>query len=173
MNENTRKIYSILKNSNGECVVMSIHQDKLQMLLSGEKTLEVRKTFPKMYRGGTDVTTEQVKPFVVFFYETINEGGSGRIRAVGICDSRVVLTLENDFKDWDSKNPGKLPKTISQKAVDFCKASKFSMEEIWAYARTKQYVFGWHFSNIIPMDQPVEKLGIEGNPQAWMKVRLR
>lgn len=172
MNEITRKIYSTLKDNNGECIVMSIHHDKLRMLLSGEKSLEVRKTFPKVYRDSSSLTSEQTKPFVVFFYETIIEGGSGRIKAVGICDSRVVLTLEDDFKDWDSKNPGRLPKSISQKAVDFCKASKFSMEEIWAYARTKQYVYGWHFSNLISMDQPVEKLGLEGNPQAWMKVRL-
>lgn len=57
-------------NSN-KAVLLSIKKQWLEKILSGEKTIEVRKTMP----------WEISYPFVVFCYETKANGGAGKVTA--------------------------------------------------------------------------------------------
>lgn len=65
LNSNINKTLEI--NSN-KAVLLSIKKQWLEKILSGEKTVEVRKTMP----------WEISYPFVVFCYETKANGGAGK-----------------------------------------------------------------------------------------------
>ena len=68
-------------NSN-KAVLLSIKKQWLEKILSGEKTIEVRKTMP----------WEISYPFVVFCYETKANGGAGKVTAAFVC--RDINTLD-------------------------------------------------------------------------------
>lgn len=71
---------TVLKNAlavnDGKAVVISIKREWLAKIMSGEKTLEVRKSRP----------WEISFPFAVFCYETKANGGAGEIIGVFTCE---------------------------------------------------------------------------------------
>ena len=79
LNSNINKALEI--NSN-KAVLLSIKKQWLEKILSGEKTIEVRKTMP----------WEISYPFVVFCYETKANGGAGKVTAAFVC--RDINTLD-------------------------------------------------------------------------------
>lgn len=73
----SKSIQEVLDKSNGRAVLLSIKRQWLNKILSKEKTIEVRKTFP----------WDAEYPFVVLCYETKSDGGAGKITAAFICNS--------------------------------------------------------------------------------------
>ncbi len=70
-----------------KAVLMSIHKNWLDKILSGEKILEIRGNYPK----------SAYLPFQVYLYETRNGGGCGRIRAVALC-TNLFRFSKNDLE---------------------------------------------------------------------------
>ena len=76
LNSNINKTLEI--NSN-KAVLLSIKKQWLEKILSGEKTIEVRKTMP----------WEISYPFVVFCYETKANGGAGKVTAAFVAVTSI------------------------------------------------------------------------------------
>lgn len=75
-------INNALETNSSKAVLLSIKKQWLEKILSGEKTIEVRKTMP----------WEISYPFVVFCYETKADGGAGKVTAAFVC--RDIDTLD-------------------------------------------------------------------------------
>lgn len=129
-----------------KAVLMSIKPKWCELIASGKKTVEVRKTNPKIET-----------PFKVYIYETqgrtetpwIDEDGHHIFKGRG----QVIGEFVCDYIDY-VRNYGD--------AVDYydCKASCLSADEIIAYATDKNgdfvYTYGWHISDLVIYDEPKE-----------------
>ena len=74
-------IKNALETNSSKAVLLSIKKQWLEKILSGEKTIEVRKTMP----------WEISYPFVVFCYETKADGGAGKVTAAFVCHNIDTL----------------------------------------------------------------------------------
>ena len=127
-------------------VLISIQPKWCELIASGKKTVEVRKTKPKIEM-----------PFKVYIYETqgrtetpfIDEDGheifKGRGKVIGefVCDRIGYVRNYGDCVDrYD------------------CIASCLSANEIIEYAKDKSgnfvYTYGWHISDLVIYDKPRE-----------------
>lgn len=126
-------------------VLISIRPDWIQKIFSGEKTIEVRKTFPKL-----------PPPFKCFIYCTeprydhddflmTMKGphsyywGGGKVVAEFICDN--VKEFSREFlDDWN------LDAELMEKGC-------ISAEEVMGYA-LGHHIYGWHISNLKVYDKP-------------------
>ncbi len=127
-------------------VLISIQPKWCELIASGKKTVEVRKTKPKLET-----------PFKCYIYETqgrtetpfVDEEGheifKGRGQVIGefMCDYIDYVRNYGDCVD----------------AYD-CKASCLSANEIIEYAKDKNgdfiFTYGWHISNLVIYNKPKE-----------------
>ena len=121
-------------------VLISIQPKWCELIASGEKTIEVRKTRPKLET-----------PFKVYIYETqgrtetpwIDEDGheifKGRGQVIGefVCD-RIISSFLNNNDGW------------------FVELGGLSKEEIDKYQGDKAILYGWHISDLVIYDKPRE-----------------
>jgi predicted transcriptional regulator len=142
-------------------VLISIQPKWCELIASGVKTVEVRKTKPKLEM-----------PFKVYIYETqgrtetpfVDEEGhhifKGRGRVIGefICDNIIDYTL--DPYGYHSY-------FISDD--DFENTCFTFFEELWDYGKGKT-LYGWHISDLVIYDKPRElsefKRDCDGNCQS-------
>lgn len=125
-------------------VLISIRPKWCELIASGKKTVEVRKTKPKL-----DI------PFKVYIYETkgrteiptfIDEDGheiyEGRGQVIGefVCDSMTEFRANNGIQTYYN---------------DVIKDTCLSDIEIIKYASGKQ-LYGWHISDLVIYDKPKE-----------------
>lgn len=127
---------------NEKAVLMSIHKEWLDKIISGEKMLEVRGNAPK----------NSSLPFQVYLYETRNGGGSGTIRAVAVC-TNLFWFPKSDFAGDD--------------ADAFLEASCLTREQLAAFFRTKNAVFGWQLSDVQPLNMALDVVKVSRPPQGW------
>lgn len=128
-------------------VLISIQPKWCELIANGSKTIEVRKTKPKLET-----------PFKVYIYETkgkteiptfIDEDGheiyQGRGQVIGefVCDRINYVRNYGDMVDMYD-----------------CYASCLSAKEIIEYAKDKNgnfvYTYGWHMSDLVIYDNPRE-----------------
>lgn len=127
-------------------VVLSINPNWAELILSGKKTLELRKSRPKLEY-----------PYKVYLYETINMNGSGKIVGEFICTGTHA-----------DVNPSKGIVDIVDE-----KKSCISAKDIIEYARNQKkpphIVYWWHVSEAKRYDKPKElsDLGIDHPPMSW------
>ena len=134
-------------------VLISIQPKWCELIANGKKTVEVRKTKPKLET-----------PFKVYIYETkgkteiptfIDEEGhaiyQGRGQVIGefICD--IVVEFENSMYECEFQETSVLS------CVDF--------EELALYLGKKVYGYGWHISNLVIYDKPrdLSEFVVEGD----------
>ena len=124
-------------------VLISIQPKWCELIASGKKTVEVRKTKPKLET-----------PFKVYIYETqgrtetpfVDEEGhhifKGRGQVIGefVCDK--IVQFENSLFDEA------LPETVARSCVP--------MYDILVYIGKQDYGYGWHISDIVIYDEPKE-----------------
>ncbi len=118
-----------------KAVLMSIQPKWCELIASGKKTVEVRKTRPKIKT-----------PFKVYIYMTknFNRGinssfyyyKNGKVIGEFVCDEIIELA------------------PINRADEDIEKQTCLSREQIVKYLRGKGY--GWHISNLIIYDEPKE-----------------
>ncbi len=131
-------------------VLMSIRPEWCELIASGKKTVEVRKTIPREFVHDGFYGGYVIEPFKVYIYETqgysatpqVFEDGTtifrGRGKVIGefVCDEVVELAPLNRADD-----------TVEEKAC-------MSREEIVRYLKGKGYA--WHISDLVIYDKPKE-----------------
>ncbi len=126
-----------------KAVLISIKPKWCELIASGEKTMEVRKTKPKLET-----------PFKVYIYETqgrtetpfVDEEGhhifKGRGQVIGefVCDK--IVEFENDWFD------GSFWETVEESCVD--------ADSLARYIGNKDFGYDWHISNLVIYEEPRE-----------------
>ena len=132
-----------------KAVLMSIQPRWCELIASGKKTVEVRKTKPKLE-----------VPFKVYIYETqgrtetpfVDEEGhhifKGRGQVIGefVCDKIITAKIGSYFT---------IP--VSESQIDAL--------DLMDYADDKP-VYGWHISNLVIYDKPKELSQVLNRKQA-------
>lgn len=131
-------------------VLISIQPRWCELIASGKKTIEVRKTRPKLET-----------PFKVYIYETqgrtetpfVDEEGhhifKGRGQVIGefVCDRIDAFSVP--YPAWFAHMDDKTKSII----VDAC----LTPNAVHAYNGTRK-TYGWHISNLVIYDKPKELL---------------
>lgn len=124
-----------------KAVLISIQPKWCELIASGEKTVEVRKTIPKLET-----------PFKVYIYETkgrtetpfVDEEGhhifKGRGQVIGefVCDK--IVKFENSIYDEA------LRETVIRSFVP--------MYDLLVYIGKQDYGYGWHITDLAIYDEP-------------------
>lgn len=142
-----------------EYILMSIRARYAALILSGRKTLEIRKTAPKGLRESAEIT--------VLLYESKREGGRGAIVGSFLCRNILPVT--------------------KMKVDEVCRRACLRREELQAYAERPQRVPGAESSTAVPggkiyawsveapvtFEQPIplQEVGVSCPPQSWRKLR--
>lgn len=142
-----------------EYILMSIRARYAALILSGRKTLEIRKTAPKGLRECAEIT--------VLLYESKREGGRGAIVGSFVCRSIRPVTM--------------------REVREVCRRACLSREELQAYAERPQRIpgaesstaapgrkiYAWSVEAPVPFEQPVplQEVGVSCPPQSWRKLR--
>lgn len=142
-----------------EYILMSIRARYAALILSGRKTLEIRKTAPKGPRERCE--------FTVLLYESKREGGRGLIVGSFVCRSiRPVTKAE---------------------VREVCRRACLNRDELQAYAERPQRfaeaenstpthggkIYAWSVETPVTFEQPVllQEVGVSCPPQSWRKLR--
>lgn len=150
-------------------VMISIKPKWCELIASGKKTIEVRKTRPR-----------EAVPFKCYIYETqgkteipwMDEDGhmifKGRGQVIGefVCDE--IYAIDKDSVDWIYKKGNE--SIYAKEAKELCHC--ISDEELRSYLG--HYIgYGWHISNLVIYDKPKylsDFMGIKRSPQSWCYV---
>lgn len=140
-------------------VLISIQPKWCELIASGEKTIEVRKTRPKIET-----------PFRCYIYETkarsdmptfIDEDGhviyTGRGQVIGefICDNVDEYNFHEGLTEFNSMGlPSRIYGTYFIFADDY-KSMCLSYDEVKNYGKGKT-LYGWHISDLKIYDKPKE-----------------
>lgn len=119
-------------------VMISIHHKWCELIASGRKTIEVRKTKPKLDA-----------PFKVYIYCTQekgfasvlknNERADGKVIGEFVCDEIIKYDIDVDG------------------GCLWCEAQDcLSGDEFEAYIENVNVIYGWHISNLLIYDKPKE-----------------
>lgn len=135
-------------------VLISIKPKWCELIASGKKTVEVRKTRPKL-----DV------PFKCYIYCTKDntfaektlrgfddngkaiyyKANKGKVIGEFVCDKIENLTERDLFEGMDE---------ISNSRIEEC--SRVDIDELLRYKGNKNEIYGWHISNLVIYDKPRE-----------------
>lgn len=142
-----------------EYILMSIRARYAALILSGRKTLEIRKTAPKGLRESAEIT--------VLLYESKREGGRGVIIGSFVCRNIRPVTM-NEVRE-------------------VCRRACLSREELQTYAERPQRIpgaesstaapggkiYAWSVEAPVTFEQPVplQEVGVSCPPQSWRKLR--
>lgn len=127
-------------------VLISIQPKWCELIASGKKTVEVRKTKPKIET-----------PFKVYIYETqgrtetpwIDEDGheifKGKGQVIGefVCDDIDTIAVFNDRLYC-----------VNNSQANKLKQMCLTIEEIKAYLGSKNLGYNWHISDLVIYDKP-------------------
>ena len=127
-----------------KAILMSIHPKWCKLIFSGEKTIEVRKTAPKLET-----------PFEVYVYQTKHKGksivsealntvyGGGKVIGSFVCDKVYAESIYFDKKH-----------DVSWSFV-FVDSACLTIDELNAYGDEKM-LYGWHITSPKLFDKPRE-----------------
>ena len=136
-------------------VLISIRTKVVEKIIKGEKTIEVRKSRPKIET-----------PFKCYIYcsygndrENYMLGTSGKVIGEFICDG---ITEYRYTKPWFYNG-----KKIYHLPIDTIN-TRLSYDEIEQYLGNKDG-YGWHISDLKIYDKPLllSELGVNYPPQSW------
>lgn len=150
-----------------KAVMISIKPKLCELIASGKKTVEVRKSRPKIKT-----------PFKCYIYCTkaenlydilwtgkqddigvINRQSNGYVIGEFVCDEILKISV----LDFLGKNDVSILRNIDSKTVEFCEKSCLSFKQILDYANGKPRMYYWHISNLVIYDEP-KRLGSFNHP---------
>lgn len=138
-------------------VMLSIKPRYCEMIASGQKTIEVRKTRPKIET-----------PFKCYIYCTkefyrkgngyFQEKYCGKVIGEFVCDSIDKIHVQSDLM-WEHDIAG-----FSERTLNILNNSCLSYDDMINYLGCsldnynprKEYLYGWHISDLIIYDKPKE-----------------
>jgi predicted transcriptional regulator len=160
-------------------VLISIQPKWVEKIASGEKTIEVRKTRPKLE-----------VPFKCYIYCT---KGKDLLREVDCCNTRIGIHKTNykiinlDYCTNKIANGKIIGEFVCDRIIDIpytkpflyygkkmYHSNKCSKEACLSYLELENYLgdkdgYGWHISDLKIYDKPIllEELGVDKAPQSW------
>lgn len=140
-----------------KAVMLSIQPKWCELIASGKKTVEVRKTKPKIET-----------PFKCYIYETqgrtetpfVDEEGHHIFKGRGQVIGEFVCNKITEF------HPTMDLKQLTSIHFQMCDKSCVNMADLYNYANGKM-LYGWHISDLVIYDKPKE-LGEFYNPE-WFR----
>ena len=136
----------IHQDTHGILVVLSIHKQYLDKILSGEKTIEVRRNWPQA----------NMTPFTVLLYETAAGKGAQKIRARATCTGCSLLR-DTDIYGGQHKNI----------VTEFSMQSCLTMDALKAYMGHRLALYGWKLEKVRPLEATLSDFGVKRAPQSW------
>ena len=134
-----------------KAVLISIRPKWVEKIVNGEKTIEVRKTKPKLET-----------PFKCYIYCTMDhpyisvscgelDKLNYRTNTVGRCNGKVIGEFTCERIALIAYDGGELSSTTN---AAFSPATCLTQAEIIAYIGDKGRCYGWHISDLLIYDQP-------------------
>lgn len=138
-----------------KAVLISIQPKWCEMIASGKKTIEVRKTRPKMET-----------PFKCYIYCTEGKDTVYYMAKIGLCETRYDGKVIGEFVCDDI-----IVDERGENADVFSKYAQLSLVEQKKYGANKP-LFGWHISKLKIYDKPkeLEEFKQTRPPQSWCYV---
>ena len=126
-------------------VLISIQPKWCELIALGKKTVEVRKTRPKIDT-----------PFKCYIYETkgrlqrlfqncYDYKGKGKVIGEFVCDKIICLDEGDLLFGLDE---------ISDSQIE--EYSCLSLDELFSYKENKEFIYSWHISDLVIYDKPKE-----------------
>ena len=154
-------------------IMLSIRPKWCELIASGQKTIEVRKTKPKcdvpfkvyVYCTEDFRTSTKDRNHKFWIGEPINDVSNGRYLGNGkvigefVCDKTIFVYMDYfDYPNYDISD-------------DDLRETCLSQSMLFDYAKGKP-VYGWHISDLIIYDKPRElsDFGMKRPPQSWCYV---
>ena len=149
-------------------VLISIRPKWCEKIASGEKTVEVRKTRPKLET-----------PFKCYIYQTMRRENNGRTYSDGKVIGEFVCDRIYQYASYFFRS-GPLEGTdISTE--DMTRLSCLTAKELYEYEHSAEPkencinligLYGWHISELQIYDTPKElsEFGLNRTPQSWCYV---
>lgn len=179
-----------------KAVLLSIQPKWCEKIANGEKTIEVRKTRPKiktpfkcyMYctrNGATLMQTVHTPMHVVGSgYNNIKlacHKAYTRVRSMHDCVNGKVIgeficDYMDEFHEWQLSPNGQFQEAERDDLNNFLKVSCLTWKEVWAYRKSLIYckpLYIWHVSDLKIYDQPKELnefFKLSRPPQSWCYV---
>lgn len=173
-------------------ILLSIKPKYAELIASGKKTIEVRKTAPKevpfkayiyctkdkpyLYRIDDDNNfelTNTLRPQTYEYVKDYNEQ-NGKVIGEFICDK--VYKIEPIFSFYDSYSGYDDTSDCSyfeDYSIDNERLKKtcLTRQELYIYGKEKT-LYGWHISDLKIYDKPLllSELGVNYPPQSWQYV---
>lgn len=133
-------------------MMLSIHRKYTELIFSGAKTLEIRKTAPS---GGY--------PYIIYMYETKRDGGAGAV--VGFFKCGAVVKTNAFGKALFSE-------LADGYRADIAARSYLDLDKLAAYADGDDIcglVVGTHIR--FPRPRPLSDFGLTRAPQSWQYLK--
>ncbi|MEA5143822.1 MAG: hypothetical protein VB023_09645 [Oscillibacter sp.] len=124
-------------------VLISIRPQWCEMIASGRKTVEVRKSCPKLetpFKCYIYCTQGEEKWLVGIIGKHPSEKLNGKVIGEFVCDN--ITNLFADSRFW-----------LDEKAVE---QTRLTGDQIRAYANGKKAIYGWYISDLQIYDKPKE-----------------
>ena len=159
-------------------VLISIQPKWCELIANGSKTIEVRKTKPKLetpFKVYIYCTQDKKFNFCTDNGEQYTHIGNGKVIGEFVCDcianyeaelwdDETFERIQEFFEPDDFAEYGEYEyKTIADNSDDFwkenmlCKASCVTIEELRKYlGKGINTFYGWHISNLVIYDKPRE-----------------
>lgn len=136
-----------------KAVLMSIRPEWCELIVSGKKTVEIRKTIPRKFVHDGFYGGYVVEPFKVYIYETQGYSATPQVFEDGTTIFRGRGKVIGEFV-CDRIHP---QSEVADGLVDFGLAltSCMAHEDIVKYADGKT-VYSWHISDLVIYDKPKE-----------------
>lgn len=138
-----------------KAILMSIHPKWCELIFNGQKTIEVRRTFPKQLETPFEVVVYQTKirfkvrawqenfQSMVFTPNGGAENGNGKVIGSFVCDKVYAESIYFDKKH-----------DVSWSFV-FVDSACLTIDELNAYGDEKM-LYGWHITEPKLFDKPKE-----------------
>lgn len=148
-------------------ILMSIRPKWSELIASGKKTIEIRKTKPKLET-----------PFKVYIYQTKQSWIYSIYSRIAEWQGKVI----GEFLCANIDNHTLINLIVEEDAIDTLTGSCLTKDEVLNYLgykkgtniyHSKHYDFyGWHISDLKIYDRPkkLSEFGLERPPQSWCYV---
>lgn len=132
--------------------MLSIHHKYAELIFSGAKTLEIRKTAPRC-KG----------KYIIYMYETKRDGGAGAV--VGFFQSGITVITDGFGKSLNDEDYDKA-------RADFARAACLTEAELAEYANGAM-LYGLTVSTPIRFPRPrqLSDFGLTRAPQSWQYMK--